>query len=169
MATWCRPIATLAYRCSKVSSFTFVVCFVSKVMPYFTSIVLCLLISDALIEFNLFDPSRCSIVTFYRLHSNLGSTVAYEIPNWAKLWYRTVWNIIYTVLFQYRYTAHPYYKHNLFSTLSTHDFLAKVKLTACLNRLFCTCPSHSAPVCARIACVLLASWVFLHYMSGFGI
>ncbi len=38
-----------------------------------------------------------------------------------------------------------------------HDFLAKVKLTACLKcaRLFCTCPSHSAPVQIR-ARVLLA-------------
>ncbi len=64
-----------------------------------------LLISGALIEFNLFDPSRCSVVRFtgFALCSNLGShllvnfgTAAYEIPKWAKLWYRTVWNIIDT-------------------------------------------------------------------------
>ncbi len=38
-----------------------------------------------------------------------------------------------------------HYKHNLFSTLSTHGFLVTVKLTACLKyaMLFCTCPSHS--------------------------
>ncbi len=42
-----------------------------------------------------------------------------------------------------------HYKHHLFSTLSIHDFLAKVKITACLKwaTLFCTCPSHSAPAC----------------------
>ncbi len=54
-----------------------------------------------------------------------------------------------------------HYKHHLFSTLSIHDFLAKVKLTACVKcaRLFCTCPSHSAPIKirVRVARVLLAS------------
>ncbi len=47
-----------------VSSFTFIICFVWKIMPYFTSTVLYLLISGALIEFNLFDPSSCSVVRF---------------------------------------------------------------------------------------------------------
>ncbi len=50
---WCVPVATwlamLAYRCSKVSSFTLVICFVYKVTPYFTSTVLWLLISGVLI------------------------------------------------------------------------------------------------------------------------
>ncbi len=87
MATWCRPIATLAYRCSKVSSFTFVICFVSKVMPYFTSTVLCLLISDALIEFHLFDPSRCSVVTF------TGCTAIWEaLPPTGVFRNCSVWN-----------------------------------------------------------------------------
>ncbi len=127
VATWFIPIATLAYRCSEVSSFTFVICFVSKVMPYFTSTVLFLLISDALIEFNLFDPSRCSVVTFYRLpvfgkHCHLKvhfATAAYEIPNWAKLWYRTVWNIINTGTFPvpvYRASLLCYtFKRNVFN------------------------------------------------------
>ncbi len=99
------PIATLAYRCSKVSSFTFVICFVSKVMPYFTSTVLCLLISGALVVSSVWSIG-CSVVTFYRLRSNLGSTATYRcilqlqhIPNCAKLWYRTVWNIINTGTF----------------------------------------------------------------------
>ncbi len=33
-------IATLAYRCIKVSSFTFLICFISKIMPYLLSTVL---------------------------------------------------------------------------------------------------------------------------------
>ncbi len=35
-----------------------------------------------------------------------------------------------------------HYKHHLFSTLSIHDFLAKVKLTACVKcaRLYCIVP-----------------------------
>ncbi len=33
-------IWTLAFRCSKANSFTFIICFVCKVMPYFTSSVL---------------------------------------------------------------------------------------------------------------------------------
>ncbi len=64
VATWFRPIATLAYRCSTVSYSTFVICFVSKVMPYFTSTVPCLFILGVLILFNVFDPSHCSVVTF---------------------------------------------------------------------------------------------------------
>ncbi len=118
MATWFRPIATLASRCSKVSSFTFVICFVSKVMPYFNSTVLCLLISGALIEFNLFDPSRCSVVTFYRLHSNLGSTATYRcISQLQCMKYRieqnydiVPYNIIYTSNFPvpvYRASLNP--------------------------------------------------------------
>ncbi len=105
VATWFIPIATLAYRCSNLSSFTFVICFVSKVMPYFTSTVLCLLISGALVVSSVWSIG-CSVVTFYRLRSNLGSTATYRcilqlqhIPNCAKLWYRTVWNIINTGTF----------------------------------------------------------------------
>ncbi len=104
VATWFIPIATLAYRCSKVSSFTFVICFVSKVMPYFTSTVLCLLISGALVVSSVWSIG-CSVVTFYRLRSNLGSTATYRCilqlncAKCAKLWYRTVWNIINTGTF----------------------------------------------------------------------
>ncbi len=105
VTTWFIPIATLAYRCSNLSSFTFVICFVSKVMPYFTSTVLCLLISGALVVSSVWSIG-CSVVTFYRLRSNLGSTATYRcilqlqhIPNCAKLWYRTVWNIINTGTF----------------------------------------------------------------------
>ncbi len=47
-----------------VSSFTFIFCFVWKVIPYFPSTVHYLLIVGALIEFNLFDPLCCSVVTF---------------------------------------------------------------------------------------------------------
>ncbi len=65
------------------------------------------------------------------------------------IWIKTILNIYKTI---YRGI---HYKHHLFSTLSIHDFLAKVKLAACVKcaRLYCTCPSHSAPVqiCARVA------------------
>ncbi len=57
-------IATLAYRCSKVSSFTFVICFVSKVMPYFSSTVLFIYTFWVHWWFHLFDQSCCSGVTF---------------------------------------------------------------------------------------------------------
>ncbi len=73
---WCVPVATwlamLAYRCSKVSSFTLVICFVYKVTPYFTSTVLWLLISGALIVSSVWSIMLlyCHI---YRLRSNLGN------------------------------------------------------------------------------------------------
>ncbi len=119
-------ISALAYGCSKVSSFTFIICFVSKEMPYFT--VLCLLIPGA------FVSSVWSIALFcchiYRLRSNLGSTAtyrcktaAYEIPIWAKLWYCTVWNIIYTSIF---YTVHPY-----------SDLLLTCKRLSCVKSKVC--------------------------------
>ncbi len=45
------------------------------------------------------------------LQVNLG-TAAYEIPNWAQLWYRTVWNIIDTGVFSV-----PVYRASLFDTI----------------------------------------------------
>ncbi len=51
-----------------------------------------LLISGALIEFNLFDPSRSSVVRFTGFAAIWEAV--YEIPKWAKLWYRTIWNLI---------------------------------------------------------------------------
>ncbi len=45
------------------------------------------------------------------LQVNLG-TAAYEIPNWAQLWYRTVWNIIDTGVFPV-----PVYRASLFDTI----------------------------------------------------
>ncbi len=125
VATWFIPIATLAYRCSNLSSFTFVICFVSKVMPYFTSTVLCLLISGALVVSSVWSIG-CSVVTFYRLRSNLGSTATYRcilqlqhIPNCAKLWYRTVWNIINTGTFPV-----PVYRASLLATYSSIIYLS---------------------------------------------
>ncbi len=76
-------------------------------MPYLISTVL-LLISGVLIEFHLFNPSFCSVVTFTSCDkcSNLRSNATYRftlqkqcMKYRAKLWYRTVWNIIYTNIF----------------------------------------------------------------------
>ncbi len=90
-----------------VRSFTFIICFVCNVMSYFTSTVLFICLFRAHYWFNLFDPLSCSLVLVSHLpdaqqfekhchlHVNFG-TAAYEIPNCAKLWYRTVWNIINT-------------------------------------------------------------------------
>ncbi len=59
-----------------------------------------LFVSGALIEFHLFDPLRSSVVRFTSYHLQVHfRTAAYEIPKWAKLWYRTVWNIIDTGIF----------------------------------------------------------------------
>ncbi len=72
-------------------------------------------------------------------------TAAYEIPNWAKLWYHTVWNIIYTpVFFQYRYTAHPYLRITLapFWRVSTER---KQRMLFCVS---CATPIH----CLHCAC-----------------
>ncbi len=139
VATWFIPIATLAYRCSKVSSFSFVICFVSKVMPYFTSTVLCLLISGALVVSSVWSIG-CSVVTFYRLRSNLGSTATYRcilqlqhIQNCAKLWYRTVWNIINTGTFPV-----PVYRAFL---LKTTVMMLKIQLWSQLLHL--TIISHT--------------------------
>ncbi len=61
-----------------------------------------LFILRALIEFNWFDPSRSSVARFTgvaAIWEALPPTAAYEIPKWAKLWYRTVLNIIDTGIF----------------------------------------------------------------------
>ncbi len=66
-------------------------------MPYFTSTVLFICLFWALIAL----CCSCSVVTFtgcaaiWEAQVNFG-TAAYEIPNCAKLWYRTIWNIINT-------------------------------------------------------------------------
>ncbi len=91
-------IATLAYRCIKVSSFTFLIRFISKIMPYLLSTVLFiysfLVCWQSYIRLN----HRVVLLSHLPVTQHFG-TAAYEIPNWAKWWYRTVWNTIYTSIF----------------------------------------------------------------------
>ncbi len=106
-------IATLAYRCSKVSSFTFVICFASKVM-HISLLLFSLFINiniKLLIDLLVRVSSVWFITLFYchvfwfgkhcHLQVHFGAA-AYEIRNRAKLWHCTVWNIIYTGIFPLR-------------------------------------------------------------------
>ncbi len=112
-----------------VSSFTFIICFECKVMPYFTSTVL-------FICFGRINSLICLIHHVVRLlhlpvaqkfeHCHLQvnfGTAAYEIQNWAKLWYRTVWNIIDTGIFRV-----PVYCASLVDILFTISTLFSCRL-----------------------------------------
>ncbi len=69
-----------------------------------------LLISGALIEFNLFDPSRSSVVRFTGFAAFGKQCMNTE---WAKWWYRTILKINRCRYFpSNRYTVHPYYPDN---------------------------------------------------------
>ncbi len=78
-----------------------------------------LFILGALIEFHLL--SHLPVAQQFGKHCHLQvhfATAAYEILNWEKLWYRTVWNIIYNGTFPvpvYRASLLYLYYHSVSS------------------------------------------------------
>ncbi len=81
MSKW-QMLSKILCLASCKGSFTFIIRFVWKVMPYFTNCSLYLLVSGTL-EFHLFDPSCSSVVRF---------TGRAAISPTGELWNSSVWN-----------------------------------------------------------------------------
>ncbi len=83
-----------------VSSFTFIICFVWKLLFLLFSLFINFGCVDRVSSVWSIALFCCQILPGSQQFGKHFGTAAYEIPKWAKLWYRTIWNIIDTGIFQ---------------------------------------------------------------------